>query len=354
MKKIFLFFISQLVFADLAYGIVKLKDVSQSGYGSTGIVRVEFNGNYKKSKADVEYKDDRIEIVLKDVFSLPPNRVYKVSSEKSSVSKISSKLLPGNIIRVSVYFRIPLDVIQKTSNIEVDDNILKFTYKTALDEPVASAEPSNEKPVDAYALAMQDNGNNGIQDNGSTEDQNANAINGSDINENVITDKAKEVSKAGPSLLSVAKIWKILKGALVLLLVVVFSIGVFYLYRRYSSGMSESMNLSFGRSEPVSDNNKTVKDMNKVVQDNFRSVIPNTNTGYTPTNNQIKVLSSLNLDHGKTVHVVEYMGEKMLIATSKDSVTMLSKLDMKSGSINNEQPDLFKNPKFKDRFGSDF
>ena len=87
MKKIFLFFISQLVFADLAYGIVKLKDVTQSGAGSTGIVRVEFNGNYKKSKADVEYKDDRIEIVLKDVFSLPPNRVYKVSSENLSCIK---------------------------------------------------------------------------------------------------------------------------------------------------------------------------------------------------------------------------------------------------------------------------
>jgi hypothetical protein len=32
MKKILLFFISQLVFADLAYGIVKLKDVAQSGW----------------------------------------------------------------------------------------------------------------------------------------------------------------------------------------------------------------------------------------------------------------------------------------------------------------------------------
>jgi hypothetical protein len=351
MKKILLFFISQLVFADLAYGIVKLKDVAQSGSGSTGIVRIEFNGSYKKSKADVEYKDDRIEIVLKDVFSLPPNRIYKVSSDKSSVSKISSKLLPGNIIRLSIYFRIPLDVIQKTSNLDVEDNILKFTYKTVLDEPTTAVEQSNERPVDAYALAMQGS-NESIQDNGPNEDQNA--INGSDINENVITDKTKDASKAGPSLLSVAKIWKILKGALVLLLVVVFSIGVFYLYRRYSSGMSESMNLSFGRSEPVSDNNKIVKDMNKVVQDNFRSVIPNTNTMYSPTNNQIKVLSSLNLDHGKTVHVVEYMGEKMLIATSKDSVTMLSKLDMKSASTNNDQPDLFKNPKFKDRFGSDF
>ncbi len=345
MKKILLLIVLQLLFVDLAYGLVKLKDVTQKGAGSTGSIRIEFNGTYKRSKADIEYKNDHVEILMKDAFSLPPNRVFKVSSEKSSVSKITSKLVPGNLIRLSVYFKIPLDIVQRTGKLELDRNILKFTYKTTMDEPVtpekeASADvvqpvvddkPSDtkdEKALDAYYQAINDNGSS---DEVKIDDK---AI-APDV-------KIEKKTEAG-----IKRLWGVLKGVSVLILVVLFSIGVFYLYRRYSSGMTESLNTPFGRSEELG--RMSMPQQKPVVKAQPAVSKP---VGAVNMPADIKVLSSLNLDHGKTVHVVEYMGEKMLIATSKDSVTMLSRLDAKNAT--NEEPDLFKNTKFKDRFGSDF
>lgn len=351
MKKLLLLVLFQLLFVDVAYGLVKLKDVTQKGAGSVGTVRIEFNGNYKRSKADVEYKSDHVEVIMKDVFSLPPNRVFKVSSDKSSVSKITSKLVPGNIIRLSIYFKIPLDIIQRTGSLELDRNILKFTYRTTFDEPAAAVEdtpstvqaategspsaetPKEEKALDAYYQSISDNGPEEAK-----------------LDENVIA--APEEKTLQKKETGIKRIWGVLKGVFILALVVAFSIGVFYLYKRYSSGMSESLSTPFGRSEDLgrmaaAKRTNPVASQPPIIKPSTASSVPSSLQG-----SDIRVLSSLTLDHGKTVHVVEYMGEKMLIATSKDNVTLLSRLDTKTAS--SDEPDLFKNTKFKDRFGSDF
>jgi len=352
MKKIVLFALLQLLFVDFSYGMVKLKNVNQKGFGSAGVVRVEFNGDYKESKVEVDYKSDHVEILMRDAFTLPANRVFKVSSEKSSVSKITSKLTPGNLIKLSVYFRTPIDVIQKTGKVSVDKNILTFSYKTVADSMLtnkeeappeekvktnanATAEQKEGKPLDAYYQAM--NQPQGVEDNGP---------------EKAIVDSPKKDEKVEQQPVvntyssSIKKLWTVLKGALILVLVVMFSVGVFYLYKRYSSGMNESMKSSFGRSIPQ-------RKIEPEFKSEFRTEFRVQNKEDIKTNDaKIKVLSSLELNHGKTIHVVEYMGEKMLIGTSKENVTMLSRLDGKQYGA--DEPDLFKNAKFKDRFGSDF
>ncbi len=352
MKKIVLLVLLQLLFVNFSYGMVKLKDVSQKVFGSTGAIRVEFNGNYKESKVEVDYKSDHVEILMRDAFTLPANRVFKVSSEKSSVSKITSKLTPGNLIKLSVYFRTPIDVIQKTGKVSVDKNVLTFSYKTVADATLTNneeaspnekekektntvAEQKDGKPLDAYYQAM--NQPQGIEDNGS---------------EKAVVDNPKKEEKAEPQSVvntyssSIKKLWTVLKGALILILVVAFSVVVFYLYKRYSSGMTESMKSSFGRAIPQ-------RRAEPEFKDEFKSAFKMQNKEEIKTiDTKMKVLSSLELNHGKTIHVVEYMGEKMLIGTSKENVTMLSRLDGKQSSL--DEPDLFKNAKFKDRFGSDF
>lgn len=343
MKKIILLVLLQLLSIDL-FGMVKLKDVTQKGFGTAGVIRVEFNGNYKESKAEVNYKSDHVEISMRDSFTLPANRVFKVSSEKSSVSKITSKLTPGNLVKLSIYFRTPMDVIQKTGKLSVDRNLLTFSYKTVVEDvaakedvaataPAAEEQKDGKQPIDAYYKAM----NQGeevteervVEDNGPAKA--------------AVDDQPQSIVKTYSS--SINKLWSILKGILIIVIVVAFSIGVFYLYKRYSSGMAESMNSSFGRTSIKNEPKPEIKK-------NAFMNMPNIHNTQAVKNSDIKVLSSLELDHGKTVHVVEYMGERMLIATSKDSVTMLSRMGGKL--VNDEEQDLFKNTKFKDRFGSDF
>lgn len=346
MKKIFLLTMLQVLFLGDAYGLVKLKNVTQKGAGNTGSIRIEFNGTYRASKAELEYKSDRVEILMKDAFTLPANRVFKVSSEKSSVSKMTSKLTPGNLVKLSIFFRTPIEIIKQTGKLSSDNNLLIFTYKVVADEPVATEEvktddasaQKEDKPLDAYYQAM--NQENVIEDNGGKEKIESAGI---------IDEKQPEQDSLQSYSSNIKKLWRFLKGLLVIVLVVMFSIGIFYLYKRYSSGISENMGLSFGEKFDAPDRNREVKPK----KDPFKDTI-STNNINSMNKTDIRVLSSLELSHDKTIHVVEYAGEKMLIATSKDGVTMLSRLDGKTPSGEMDELDLFKSSKIKDRFGGDF
>ena len=242
MKNIFILLLTCLVPLTNAEAMVRLKEVYQKGAGGTGTIKVEFNGNYKESKAELAYKSDSVEIMMRDAFTIPANRTFKVSSDKSSVSRIIAKQTPGNMVKLILYFRIPIDVIQKTAKIVVEDNVLNFTYKTSFNETIAQM-PQEE------TIEQKEKGQE--QEQPATIGTSSMAIDQKSLEDNGVDELIKSEQPVVVRSYSkhLSKLLAVLKGAVIVLLVIAFSVGVFYLYKRYSFGMMEKMSMTFGRKE---------------------------------------------------------------------------------------------------------
>jgi len=309
MKKILFTVLSfLLVYPSVCLGTVRIKNVSQTGSGSTGTIKIELNGKYNASNAKLSYAPERVDITLPDAFVLPVKRVFKSSSAKSSVAKIEAVLMPGKSTRVSVHFRnVPIDVIKKTGDISSDGNSIVFNYSTSLDAKPVDATPETKVNSTVAAAVSVDQTPKTIQDNGD--------------NLNAQKDVAgPKVSEAGENIptkkFGIAVIWKFIKFMFLIVLVFLFLFTVFYLFRKYSGQISETISRGNRSSTPM-----------------------NINTG------NIRVITSLELSHGKTLHIIEVLGEKMLIASGKESITMLAKL----GRVTDEESETLMRSRLKEQ-----
>ncbi|MFH1224143.1 MAG: flagellar biosynthetic protein FliO [Pseudomonadota bacterium] len=274
-----IYIISLLTFfmlSSVSFAAVKVKNISQTGSGTSGTIKIELNGKYSDANVKTSYTADRVDFTLSNAFVLPVKRIFKSSSPKSSITKIEANQIPGKSVRVSVYFKgVPMDVIKKTAELTSDGGFVVFNYNTSLNAPAAPApQPAKTQAASEAATAKA------IEDNGEDTDKTA----------AVKTVDNKEVVSAKAKTWGMATVWKFVKFIFLIALVFVCLFAVFYLFRRYSSGVKKAVS-------PAA------------------SHIGN-----------IRVITSHELAHGKTLHVIEVLGEKLLIASGKDSITMLAKL----------------------------
>ena len=57
----------------------------------------------------------------------------------------------------------------------------------------------------------------------------------------------------------------------------------------------------------------------------------------------IKIISTFTLRPGKTLYILDVMGEKILIALSKDNISMLTKLDVEEYEEDEDEPQEYEN-----------
>jgi len=290
---------------------VKLKNVVQTGSGNSGSIKIEFNNDYNKSDITVNYAADRVDLIIPNAFVVPVKRIFKGSSSKSSVSKMEAANISGRSLKLSIHFRgIPIDTIKKTAKLTSNGNIVSFNYGTVVEEPIAVVKPQPEKqeqvqpqvqaPIPTPVLSKT-----------------------ADVKK---LDEPIKPVEAKPALLSQVKKYalalaRFFKMAILVVLLGLIVFALFYIVRKYSS-------------------NNYVKDVTtdkvfgstKVMQNE-----PVLNAG-------IRIVTSLEMEKDKTLYVVEVMGERMLLASGKDYMTMLSRLNNDSkegqGSLfndNNEQ-----------------
>ncbi len=280
--------------------VVKLKNVTQAGTGSSGGIKIEFNNDYNKSDITVNYSADRVDLIIPNAFVVPVKRVFKSSSAKSSVVKMEAANVSGRSLKLSIHFKgLPIDTIKKTAKLTSDNNIVTFNYGTVVEEPVAVVKTQAEKQEPVQASAT-------------TED-----VKQVDKPIKLIAEKSTILSDIKKYAFALTRFFKI--AILVVLLgLVVFAL--FYIVRKYSSSSY------------------------------IKEVTTDKVFGSTKVNNEpvvtsgIKVVSSLEVEKDKTLYVVEVMGERMLIASGKNYTSMLSRLnsDSKDGqgylfNENNEQ-----------------
>lgn len=297
---------------------VKLKNVTQTGSGNSGGIKIEFNNDYNKSDITVNYSADRVDLIIPNAFVVPVKRVFKSSSAKSSVVKMEAANISGKSLRLSIHFKgLPIDTIKKTAKLTSDGNIVTFNYGTVVEEPVAAVKPQTEKQEPVPAVQAQTSV--------TTED-----VKKVDEPIKVTAERSTILSSVKKYAVALARFFKI--AILVVLLgLVVFAL--FYIVRKYSS-------------------NSYIKE---VTSDKV--------FGSTKVNNEpvatsgIKVVSSLEMEKDKTLYVVEVMGERMLIASGKNYTSMLSRLnsDSKDGqgylfNENNEQ--MIMKTRLKDRLNN--
>jgi len=303
---------------------IKLRNVIQSGTGSSGSIKIDFNKDYSRSDITVNYFADRAELIIPNAFVVPVKRVFKSSSDKSSVTKIEAANISGRSLKLSIYFRnIPIDVIKKTAKLTGKGNIISFNYLTTLNEAVAEVpkQQPEQEPVKTPAIAQ-------VAQAPITDIKPENKK---------IAEPAIKVEERSAFVSTLKKYITALTGFFKLaVLIVLLGFGVFILFlvvRKYAGGtiVNKAHNKSFGLSKNKDDSG-------------------------------IKILNNLELEKGKTLYVIEVMGERMLIASGSNYVTMLSRLenDAKTGqgylfnnqsdsNVDNEQQAAVMRTRLKDK-----
>jgi flagellar biogenesis protein FliO len=303
-----------LVFPSAANALVRLKNVSQSGTGSTGTIRIELNGDYDRSKVKIDYETDHISFMMNDAFVMPVKKVFKSSSAKSSVLKMEASMVPstkrsGGTVKLNIYFRVPIETIKKTGLLSGRGNVLNFNYKTAgeVKETAVTAtndEPSGQSDTQAPSIpesGIQDNGDQNIKPNVVAEARTK------DIESKLSGGEEQPDSASGEETGLWTKIMvfkgmllKFIKIAAVLLGVVVFLFLGLFFFKRYSEQKGSS--------------SSTITDFSGLSKAN------------TMLNTGIRVINSFDLEEDKKLYIIEVSGERMLIGSSKQSVTMITKL----------------------------
>jgi len=275
---------------------VKLKNVSQTGTGSSGTVKIEFNNDYNKSDITTNYTADRVELTIPNAFVVPVKRIFRSSSPKSSIAKMEAANISGRSLRLSIHFRgIPIDTIKKTAKLTSSGNVVSFNYGTVVEESVAVVKPQLEKkevqiPVPA-PMPVASSVVNKVEDKIEIKK----------------TEEPKEAVENTSILSNIKKyavaLAKFFKMAMLVVLLGLVVFALFYIVRKYSSNgyIKETATEKVFGSTKIS---------NAV-----------------PSNSGIRVISSLEMEKDKTLHVVEVMGERMLIASGKNYMTMLSRLN---------------------------
>ncbi len=275
---------------------VKLKNVVQTGTGSSGNIRIEFNNSYSKTNIKVNYLDDRVDLVIPNAFVVPVKRVFKSSSSKSSVVKMEASNISGRSLRLSIFFRgIPTDIIKKTAKLTGDENIVSFNYSTSL-EAASTKEPENVQGTEVSGNVQKSDQADPEIKPVAVKVQEAAPSSDKTIAEHKIPEQKR-------SMLSVIKkyffaLTKFFKVAILVVLLGLVIFGLFYALRKLSAN------------KPFIDSSDAVKD-----------------------DASIKIISKLDIEKDKTLYVIEITGERLLIASGKDYVSMLSRLqsDAKDG-----------------------
>ena len=295
MKFFSVLFLSLLIFLSIGSQellAVKLKNVSQSGTGKSGIVKIEFNNHYSKSDITVNYSANKVDLIIPNAFVVPVKRIFKGSSAKSSVAKMEAANISGRSLKLSIYFRdVPIDIIKKTAKLTGDGNVVSFNYFTSMEAAAAAPqeqEPSKEEVKAPPLLPVQAVVETKIPEvKAETKNVVTEPVN--------VEQRTSVISLVKKYLLALARFFK-MAILIVLLGLVVFAL--FYILRKFSNKpyLNEPEQKVFGST--------------KVQQ-------------HEPG---IRVVNKLEMEKDKTLYVVEVMGERMLIATGKGYVTMLSRL----------------------------
>lgn len=299
MKRVVCIIFVFLLIPSIANALVKIKDVTQSGVGNSGTIKIELNGDYDKSKVKIVYETDHLSLIMNDTFVMPVKRIFKSSSDKSSVSKMEASMIPitkrsGGTVKLNVYFRLPLELIKRTGSLSGNGKIVTFNYKTVSDQKdlasvVATQVQANTKeaePTLVTEAGIQDNGDNTISKDPIAEERTKN------IEEKIepLKENIKRVSTFKNLLFKFVKI----AGALVGLVVVVV-LALFFFKKRSENKIEKK--------------------------------------AYTPSSvsydNSIKVVNSSIIDGDKKIFVVDVYGERILVGTSRHSITMITKLKAK-------------------------
>ena len=316
-----LLLLSAFLFPSIAHALVKLKDVSQSGMGNTGTIRIEMNGSYERSKIKVNYESDHLSLIMPDAFIIPIKKIFKSSSAKSSILKMEASMVPstkrsGGTVKLNIYFRVPIDTIKKTGLLSGRGNILTFSYKTLSDtkEVVPAAQavvetkiPEAKGPTPSIPESgLQDNGDNTIKKDAVAEAKTK------EIEEKIGEAQVKTDRNIWTRVLSLrGLIFKLVKiGAVLIGVIVLLFLALFFFKKR----SEQSCNVSSSKQPASVSRPTTSPDMIDLLR---------TNTAF---GNSIKVLSSFSLEDDKRLHIIEIMGERLLIGTSKNSISMITKL----------------------------
>ncbi|MEI6079056.1 MAG: flagellar biosynthetic protein FliO [bacterium] len=319
-----LLLLSAFLFPSIAHALVKLKDVSQSGMGNTGTIRIEMNGSYERSKVKITYESDHLSLIMGDAFIIPIKKIFKSSSAKSSILKMEASMVPsakrsGGTVKLNIYFRVPIDTIKKTGSLSGKGNILTFSYKTLSDTKevvpavapavVETKTPTAEVKGPAPSIpeaGLQDNGDNAIKKDTVAEAKTK------EIEEKIGEAQIKTDRNIWTRVLSLrGLIFKLVKiGAVLVGVIVLLFLALFFFKKR----SEQSSNVSSSKQPASVSRPTTSPDMIDLLR---------TNTAF---GNSIKVLSSFSLEDDKRLHIIEIMGERMLIGTSKTSISMITKL----------------------------
>lgn len=303
-----LFFV--FVYPSFAYGLVKLMNVSQKGVGNnTGTIKIELSSKYNLSKVKIKYESDHIEFLLPNTFVLPSHKIFKSSSERSSVLKMEARHVPvdekeksvNSMVNVSVFFKSGLEAVKKTGSLSLDSNgkTLVYTYKSSLAVAETTTQPTTQsttvndtaKMAPATPAVIQDNETKGKQ---ASIKETAERAYGK-------PNEAKDSNKEIPyykSMFTSAALFRLLKIGLLSATVVVLAFIMLGILRRFYVRSTKKQG----------------------------STLPN-------GKGSIRVIDSTNLNNGETVYIIEAFGERMLIASTKNNVTLLTKMTKNEGPV---------------------
>jgi flagellar biogenesis protein FliO len=271
---------------------VKLKTVVQTGTGKSGSIKIEFNNHYSKSDITVNYSADKVDLIIPNAFVVPVKRIFKGSSTKSSVAKMEAANISGRSLKLSIYFRgVPIDIIKKTAKLTGDGNVVSFNYFTSM-EAAAAAPPQEQESAKEEVkaptpLPVQE----AVEAKAPETKVEIKNVVAEPVN---MGQRMSFVSIVKKYLLALARFFKV-AILIVLLGLVVFAL--FYILRKFSN-------------KPY---------LNEPEQKVFGSTKVQNDPG-------IRIINKLEMEKDKTLYVIEVMGERMLVATGKDYVTMLSRL----------------------------
>jgi flagellar biogenesis protein FliO len=280
----------------LAFPLVRLRSVSQSGQGKQGAIKVEFNGNYNFKKAQLNILEDRAEVTIPESFVIPVRRVYKPSSNTSSVIKMEVNQIPGNSVRVSVFFRIPTSNIKSSAKLSGTSNSVILNYTVAAtasesSEQVASNEAVSLKSSDTGAEAKKEEASSVTAAVTAGPEKKTETKNNEQPGSSFLDEKKDGKKEASGGLgMAIAR----MIGALFVVLGLFFA--AVFLFKRYLSG-----GLSFG----------------------LKNKKPET---------PIKMISTFAIAPGKSLYLVDVMGETLLLSSGKEGLHLVAKINAGAGN----------------------
>lgn len=272
-----------ILFILLSYNLnalVKVENVRQGVAGQgRGLVRVNLSNAVELSKVELSYGDNFVELIIPEAFIIPASKkVFNPSSAKSSVLRIEAEMLKGTKVSVKIFYRLAMDIVRSKAELKQEKNDIVFYYSTVkeekpvIEEPVASKEVKKVEAIEPVVLKEE-----------------SKSIN---IKEAELEKKelVKEGVKFEAKEASISLFWTFVKMVMVLIFIIAIFLVSVYFFKKYFKG---SLAL-YGK----------------------KLVDPN-----------IKILGSLSLEFGKTIYIVKVFEEVHLLASSKDRITYLNKLE---------------------------